>query len=320
MTKFEKIITSIPPISSIIRISKNVSFFGYSEVKFYDVMISFFRQVRKVGLNERAASISFNLVMALPAALLFLFSIIPYLPDSDKFESQILSLFKDISPNSNTYLLIKNILKDLLVKHVGVFSFGFVLLIFYSSNAMMGIIRTFDKSIMENRVFFLHKRWRAIVLTSMLILLVIASTTLLIGQNQFATILKGLFHMKKRAKLEWWNAVRWIILVCFLFYGIGVIYKFGPSVKKRWPLITPGSILATTLTLITTILFSYWVNHFASYNKVYGSIGTVLILLLLINLNSLILLIGFELNVSLFSLIKNKNIALNENKFNNQQA
>ncbi len=306
MTKFEKFLIGIPPISTIIKICKKTSFHGYDDVNYYDVMISFFRQVKRVGLNERAAAISFNLVMAFPAALLFLFSIIPYLPDSEKFDIQIMRLFKDISPNSNTYLLIKNILRDLLVKHVGVFSFGFLLLIFYSSNAMMGIIRTFDKSILENKVFFLHKRWRAIVLTSMLILLVIASTTLLIGQNQFATILKEIFHMKKKAKLEWWNAVRWIILVFFLFYGIGVIYKFGPSVKKRWPLITPGSILATILTLITTILFSYWVNHFASYNRVYGSIGTVLIIMLLINLNSLILLIGFELNVSLFSLIKQK--------------
>ena len=308
MTKFEKAISRLPPINFLINKSKAISFIGFPKLMVYDVFIAFVKQVRKVGLNERAAAISFNLVMALPAALLFLFSIIPYLPDSDKFDSQIMNLFKDISPNSNTYQLIKNILRDLLIKHVGVFSFGFVLLIFYSSNAMMGIIRTFDKSILENRVFFLHKRWRAIVLTLMLIVLVIASTTLLIGQNQFATILKEIFQMKKKAKLEWWNGVRWIILICFLFYGIGVIYKFGPSVKKRWPLITPGSILATLLTLITTILFSYWVNHFASYNRVYGSIGTVMIIMLLINLNSLILLIGFELNVSVFNLVSQQRL------------
>jgi len=308
VTKFEKAISRLPPISFLINKSKAVSFIGFPRLMLYDVFVAFIKQVRKVGLNERAAAISFNLVMALPAALLFLFSIIPYLPDSDKFDSQIMNLFKDISPNSNTYQLIKNILRDLLIKHVGIFSFGFILLIFYSSNAMMGIIRTFDKSILENRVFFLHKRWRAIVLTLMLIVLVIASTTLLIGQNQFATILKEIFQMKKKAKLEWWNGVRWIILICFLFYGIGVIYKFGPSVKKRWPLITPGSILATLLTLITTILFSYWVNHFASYNRVYGSIGTVMIIMLLINLNSLILLIGFELNVSIFSLVSQQKL------------
>jgi len=67
-----------------------------------------------------------------------------------------------------------------------------------------------------------------------------------------------------------------------LFYGIGLIYKFAPSVHKRWKIVTPGSILATVLLMITTILFSYWVNNFASFNKVYGSIGTVLIIMTLV--------------------------------------
>jgi membrane protein len=77
------------------------------------------------------------------------------------------------------------------------------------------------------------------------------------------------------------------------------VYTYAPSLKKRWKILSPGAILATALTLLTTLLFSYWVNNFAAYDKVYGSIGTVLILMLLIYLNSLILLIGFELNVSI---------------------
>ena len=272
----------------------------------HDVIAEFFQQVKRVGLVERAAAISFNLVMALPAAMLFLFSIVPYLPESKDFDTQIMGLFKDIAPNSNTYLLIKNILDGLLVKHVGIFSFGFILLMYYSSNAVLGIIRTFDKSIFEKKVFFLHRRWRAIVLTAILILLVIASTTFLIGHDLFASLLKELFHMKKKARLQWWDALRWVILIVFLFYGIALVYKFAPSVKRRWSLITPGSVLATILILLTTILFSYWVNHFGRYNKVYGSIGTVLIIMLLLNLNSLILLIGFELNVSINKLLSEK--------------
>jgi len=132
-----------------------------------------------------------------------------------------------------------------------------------------------------------------------LLLLFIGSGLVLMGQDQLAIVLKGLFHMKRRAKIPWWNGIRWIIIIALIFYGIAFVYKLGPAIKKRWKLISPGSVLATTLTLITTILFSFWVNNFASYNKVYGSIGTVLILMLLIYLNSLILLIGFELNVSI---------------------
>ena len=105
--------------------------------------------------------------------------------------------------------------------------------------------------------------------------------------------------MKRKAKIPWWNGVRWFIILGLLFYAISFIYKFAPSLKKRWSLISPGSILATTLSLITTFIFSYWVNNFGSYNKVYGSVGTVMIIMLLVYINSLILLIGFELNVSI---------------------
>ena len=308
MTKFERRLLAFPPLAFLVRKSKRTTFSGLQDLFLYDVIVEFIRQAKKAGLRERSAAISFNMIMALPAGLLFLFYIIHYLPESNKFDAQIMGLFKDIAPNSSTYMLIKNVLGDLLVKHVGVFSFGFILLIYYSSNMMMGVIHTFDKSIQENKVFFLHKRWRAIVLTAILIVFVLTSSTLLIGHHQFEVLLKKLFHMKKKADLPWWDAVRWIILILFLFYGIALVYKFAPSVKRRWPLITPGSVLATTLTLITTMLFSYWVNHFAGYNRVYGSIGTVMIIMLLINLNSLILLIGFELNVSILKLVAAKDL------------
>jgi len=303
LTKLERILLRLPPVAFINKKSKEIYLPGFQKLPLYDVVSFFFQQINRVGLNERAAAISFNLIMALPAALIFLFSIIPYLPESDSFETQILSFFKDVSPNSSTYIFIRGILKDLLKKQVGIFSFGFLLLVFYASNAMMGIIRTFDKSIQENKVYFLHQRWRAVRLTVFLILLVIASATLLIGQDQLIALLKNVFHMKRKARLFWWNNVRWVVLIGFLFYGIAFIYKFAPSVKKRWPLVTPGSLMATFLTLITTIIFSYWINHFATYDKVYGSIGTVLVIMLLIFINALILLIGFELNVSIFQLL-----------------
>jgi membrane protein len=103
--------------------------------------------------------------------------------------------------------------------------------------------------------------------------------------------------------------VRWSIIIGLLFTGISLIYTYAPSVKKKWSFVSAGSLLATTLTLLTTLVFSYWVDLFASsnYNKVYGSIGTVLIIMLLMYINSLILLIGFELNVSLTYLTKQKN-------------
>ena len=312
MTKLERMILRSKPIAFIAHKSKKVYLPGHEDLHLYDVTKFFLKQIDKLGINERASAISFNLIMALPAAILFLFSIIPYLPQSEDLQVQVLSLFKDIAPNSGTYTFIRNLLDGLMERHVGVFSFGFVLLIFYASNAMIGVIRTFDRSVLENKKYFLHKRLRAIKITCILILLVLISATLLIGQDEFADLLKSIFQMKRKARIQWWNGVRWFILVGFLFYGISLIYKYAPSVKKRWSLVSPGSLLATVLTLLTAVLFSYWVNHFARFDRVYGSIGTVLVIMLLIHLNSLILLIGFELNVSIMLLKTEREEALKE--------
>ncbi|MFN4973767.1 MAG: YihY/virulence factor BrkB family protein [Bacteroidota bacterium] len=298
--KWERILLRTPVLAFIIRKSKHWVIPGFQQLPVYDVVMFFIRQVNKVGLNDRAAAISFNLIMALPATLLFLFSLIPYFPQAKKMELQVLALFKDIAPNSATYFFIKDILDGLLDKHVGIFSFGFLLVMFYASNAMMGVIRTFDKSIEEKKAYFMHQRWRAIRLTFLLMILVVVSVSLLLlGKNELIYILQNIFHIGRSDRIVWWNGTRWITIITLLYFGIAFIYKYAPSLKKRWKLISPGAILATTLTLLTTLLFSYWVNNFAAYDKVYGSIGTVLILMLLIYLNSLILLIGFELNVSI---------------------
>jgi membrane protein len=301
LTKFEQYIYRSAPVAFLFRKSKHWVLPGFKGLPLYDVGKFFLKQIDKMGLYERAAAISFNLIMALPAAILFLFSLIPLFPNSKSFRREIMHLFKDITPNTSTYKFIEKILDDLLDnQHIGIFSFGFLLLIFYSSNAMIGVIRTFDKSIKEHKPRFLHRRLRAIRLTFILIVLVlITALALFLGRQQMIFILKNVFNMSRDSRIIWWTWIRWGIVVSLLFYGIALVYKFAPSVKKRWKLVSPGSLLATFLTLSTTVLFSYWVNNFASYNRVYGSIGTVLIIMILVYINSLILLIGFELNVSI---------------------
>jgi membrane protein len=278
---------------------------GFQQINVYQVIKFLSKQLNTIGLYDRASAISFNLLMALPAGFLFLFSIIPYFPKTLKVKKQILTLFKDIAPNSSTYNFIVDIINDLLSQHVGVFSFGFLLLLFYASNAMTGIIRSFDKSIMQNKPFFLHQRMRALRLTIILILLVFASIIVLIGQDQLASLLRGVFDILQSTILPYWNSLRWIIIVLLLFFGNAFIYKYAPHIREKWPLVSPGSLLSTILMLLTTVGFSFWVNHFSSYNKIYGSIGTVLIVMTIIYLNALILLIGFELNVSI-EILKNE--------------
>jgi len=296
-----------PPFLFLKRKAKVIYIPGFERVNLYQVVKFLFKQLNTLGLYDRASAISFNLIMALPAGFLFLFSIIPYFPSTFKVKKQILSVFKDIAPNSSTYRFILEIINDLLSQHVGVFSFGFLLLLFYASNAMTGIIRSFDKSIMQNKPFFLHQRMRAIRLTIILILLVFASLLVLIGQDQLTTLLREVFDIKRKTIIPYWNSVRWSVIILLLFFGNAFIYKYAPLIKEKWSLMSPGALLSTLLMLLTTLGFSYWVNHFSSYNKIYGSIGTVLVVMTLVYINALILLIGFELNVSIEVLKKEQN-------------
>ncbi|MBS4044585.1 MAG: YihY/virulence factor BrkB family protein [Chitinophagaceae bacterium] len=300
MTKFEKLIITFPPIAFIIRKSKKIIIPGFQGLPLYDVVLFFFQQINKVGLNERAAAISFNFIMAIPAACILIFTLVPYLQISREFNAELLKLTKQLSPNRSTYLFVRDFLNDFFgTQRGGLLSFGILLVMFYASNAMMGIIRTFDKSIAQTKGWLFHKRWRAIKLTFLILLLLIGSILILVGQEQLAIFLKKLFGMKKKADLPWWNELRWIVIITLVFYSIAFIYKYAPSVHKRWKIASPGAILATFLLMATTILFSYWVNNFGNFNKVYGSIGTVLIIMTLVYFNSMVLIIGFELNVSI---------------------
>lgn len=305
MTRLERMILRSPPVAFLLRKSEKWVLPGFRGFSLYDVGNYYLKQVEKIGLYERAAAISFNVVMALPAAVLFLFTLVPYFPESTDLRKEILRMFKNVTPNKNTYSFISDILKVTEEHQVGLFSFGFVLLVFYSSNAMMGVIRTFDKSIKEKTEHFLHRRFRAIRITFIIMVLVLTSSFFLfISGEQIGNIFIKVFRFEKKTFYFWWGWVRWGMIVYLLFCGIALVYKFAPSVKKRWRLLSVGSVLATFLTLITTILFSYWVNSFGSYNKVYGSVGTIMILMVLIYINSLILLIGFELNVTITYLTK----------------
>jgi len=183
-----------------------------------------------------------------------------------------------------------------------------VLALFYSSNAMIGIMRSFNKSLIYNtqRNAF-QTRWMAIKLTALVLFIIIGSVIILVTTGN---VLKY-FHIRYSDRnLRWvFRTVRWVVIVPLFYMTIACIYKYGPAVRERWSLWSPGTLLATFLTILFTMGFSFYVNRFGSYNKVYGSIGTIMIIMLLVYFNSLVLLIGYELNVSIHHVkaIENKN-------------
>jgi membrane protein len=107
---------------------------------------------------------------------------------------------------------------------------------------------------------------------------------------------------------------RWLIILVIFFTSICILYRYGPANKRKWKFINPGSILATSLAILTSIGFTYYTNNFSSYNTVYGAIGTLIVVMIYLYLNSMILLIGFELNASVD--LSKRTIRISKPRFN----
>ena len=302
MIKLARIILDLHPLRYLSDKSKKWVLPGFQGIPLYEVVKFFRKQLRVSGLTERASAISFNFIMSIPPTCLFLFTLIPSLPFIPKksIQGQLHNLIVDMVPAKTYNQGLINFV-DFFFKgsKIGILSFGFILLLFFASNAMMGVMRSFNKNYIgfEKRKG-LHKRWVAIKLTAILYSLLLVCLFLLFMQSNVLRWV-GVKNVLLRDVIVYG---KWIFIVALIFYSFAFIYKYAPSMQKKWRLVSPGALIATSLSIIATLGFSAFLNNFDRYNVLYGSIGTIIALGTLIFLNSLVILIGFEFNVSINSL------------------
>src|SRR5215203_3369410 len=305
-SQIKKRIFASAPGRRVISGSKKLYLPGLNGLSIYEVGPPFLRQLRITSLTERARGISFNIVMAIPPTLVFVFTLIPYLPISNQFIQELYTLIRDIVPGKENNTVIIQFLDDFLRQpRNGLLSLGLLLALFFSSNAMMGILRSFDKDYegFEKRKS-LKKRQTALLLTIVAFLLFFVFVLLLIAQGAVLNWI-GIKSYALRVIII---KARWVLILLLIFYTIAIIYRHGPPTTKKWGVITPGSVFATSLMLLATFLFSYWVENFSNYNKLYGSISTIFILMTLIFVNALVVLMGFELNVAVSNLKRQRDL------------
>ncbi len=317
MTKIERILLNLKIVRFVAAKSKKIILPGFDGVPLYDVVIFFWEEVIQEGLNERAAAIAYNFIMAIPPTCLFLFTLIPNLPfvPTDTIKTQLHVIITDIIPatthNENLITFVDSFFTQ---GKIGLLSFGFVLLIYFASNGMMGLMRSFNKSsIGFSKRTELHTRWIAIKLTFLIMGLLLGCIVLLIMQG---TVLSWL-GLKHNLLVQFVSTFRWLFILGLIFFTFAFIYKYAPAVTKRWRLISPGSIVGAVLSVMATLGFSLFVNNFGKYNALYGSIGTVIVFMVVIYINSLVLLIGYELNASIHSL---KAMAEEREKLENEKG
>ncbi len=301
MIKFQRIILSYTPLPFILRKSKRWYLPGFQGVALYDVIQFFRRQLMLHGLTERAAAVSYNFIMAIPPSLLFLFTLIPNLPFVSKksIKLQLHTVIVDIIPSRVYNKQVISFLDTFIDgTKIGLLSFGLLLSFYFASNGIMGLMRSFNKNYLgfEKRKN-LHMRGIALRLTIVIFGLLFAYLILLIMQGALLKLLVTSSTIRIVI-----NYTRWIFIILLVYLIIGFIFKYAPAIRKKWKFTSPGTILATSLSLFASLGFSIFVNNFGKYNALYGSIGTIMMIMALIYINSLALLIGFELNVSIHSL------------------
>lgn len=268
----------------------------------YEVLKLYGRNFSVPQLTERAAAISYNFIMAIPPTCLFIFTLIPSLPFVSKrgLKHQLHIIITDIIPaQANNKGILQFVDSFIDGSKIGLISFTFILSLFFASNAVIGLMRSFNKDYIGfKKVKGLKKRWHAIKLTVLLFSLLMLCFILLLVQSDILNLI-GITNRHIRHIILFG---RWIFIIALIFYSYAFIYKYAPSTKKRWKLVSPGAVIATLLSIIATVGFSTFVNNFGRYNILYGSIGTIMIVMIMIFINSLVVLIGFEFNLSINSL------------------
>ena len=294
-------------IHFLIQLSKKIKLNSFYNLSLYDILFFFYKGVKQGAITTRASSLAFNFFLAFFPSIIVLFTLIPYIPIVD-IQETLMELITTILPPHTNEIAFATIYDIINNPRSGLLSIGFVLTIFFATNGVNSLIEAFNSSyhINESRSI-IQQRLLSLGITFLLSCILMITILLIMFSKTVVNYLISAEIIENKS-IEYILFGKWMVIIIMLFVGISIIYHFGPTIKKKFQLFTPGSIISTCLIIVTSSFFNYYISNFAEYNKVYGSIGTLIIILLWMYINSIILLIGFELNASIFNAKKQKKL------------
>ncbi len=294
--KHIKLIVKNKLAHGIIKRSKRLVLPGFEGVPLYTVSKFFIKGVYDGALNMRATSLAFSFFLAIFPSIIFLFTLIPYIP-IENFQDYLFNFLQKVMPKA-AFEATEGTIADIIGNpRGGLLSFGFLTALYFSSNGFNAMISAFNetyhdiesRSVLRQRLTSFYMLFLTVLLLAISIVVLIVSE---LGLNRLETNYSGLYHVLSFSKF--------IILGGLCYAIISFNYFLGPKRKKGWRFFSVGSMFATILIILAMAGFTYYVNNFGNYNKLYGSIGTLIVIMMMIYIISLILLLGFDLNVSIY--------------------
>jgi len=298
--EIEDKLEKIPIINILVRFGKKIKIPGLEGMSLYDVLEMYVIGIVKGAITTRAGGIAYSFFMAIFPFLLFVLTLIPYI-SIDGFQDGLMSLISEVLP-PKTFEASQLVIQDILVnQQAGLLSFGFLVSIFLMTNGVNAIFGGFEYSYHVKEVRSVVRAYVISLGVSLVMAFFLVVTVALIIFYQI-----GLDKLKERGWLDddifWLQMGKGFLFVAMVFTIVSMLYHFGTKTGKHTRFFSPGAIFTTILSIFTFYLFSIYVTEFSKYNELYGSIGTLLILMLFVWLNAIILLLGFELNASIYSL------------------
>lgn len=287
----------IPVIRELVDVTKRIKLPGLGQFSLYHLLEIYVNGIIKGSFSPRASSIAYSFFLALFPFLLLLLNLIPYVR-IDGFQTRFLIFIEALLPPQTTQFFYP-IIADIAVNpRSGLLSFVFILSLFLSANGVSAIFSAFQYSfhVSVNRNFF----------RQYLVALGVAIFLALLLLTSVGVILYGEFIIRdfqSRAYIDndlfWIQFFQFLVFLIMIYVVIATLYYFGTKEGKSSSFFSIGAVVTTVLFLLTTYFFGIYINNFSNYNELYGSIGALLILMLYIWINANLLLLGFELNVSI---------------------
>lgn len=299
---------------------KMVKFKSHHNLSLYRFIKIFIANIQKDDLINRANGVAYNFILAIFPAVIFLFTLTPYIaryfPQVNR--NSIMEFMGEMLPTSMYEVISSTVFDIISNQRGGLLTFGFLFALYLSTNGMMALMRAFNAcyQTVERRSGF-RMRITATGLTFMLAVVVIMAVAfLVVGQFVIDYVTNNLFSFSHfnfdSYTIYLLLGLRFLVIFVMFFFAISFIYYFGPAVHYNWRFFSIGSFLATLGSLGISYGFSFYITNFGTYNKVYGSIGVLIALMIWVQLITVVLLFGYEINASLHHGIKLEAIELHK--------
>lgn len=309
-TKLAEKLKNSTPVTITRKWLKKVVLPGFDGLCLFDVGKFFIKALQKDAISEKSAGISYNFFMAIFPGIIFLFTLIPYLP-IENFQAQFITMLQNFLPEKASEQAISVVLDITGRPRGGLMSIGILFTLYFSTNGINSMIASFNHTFytVESRGM-ISQRLVSILLFVILTIMIIICIGLIVGSHFLFNYFGSHNIVLHSATIFLIKFAEVAVIVAFCFFGISFLYYFAPAKKVRYRFFSAGSTLATILVLLTSQGFNFYINNFTKYNILYGSIGTLIIFMLWIYFNAMIILIGFELNVSIRTAGQVKNHAV----------